>query len=455
MEKFRNRRNPLLPLNYHIPDCEGHVMSDGKLYLYGSFDAREDVYCSDKYYVVSTEDMTEWKISDVSLRGTSIPWFDNPEAPKYSGIDWNHPTPFIQKMLADSAEKQEKENREQKKEQPEKFPLLFAPDCIEKNGTYYLYFCMVDDSEGVAVSDCPEGPFENPVQLPCGGIDPAVFLDDDGQAYYYWGQLFSHGVRLNSDMISFDPGKIVDNLVTEETHFFHEGSSVRKIGNTYYYVYTNMERGKPTSLGYATGNSPLGPFVYRGIIIDNEGCDPASWNNHGSIECINGQWYVFYHRCSRGKQLYRRLCAEPIYIQADGTIEEVKMTSQGLGEPFAPGEIIMGYQACGLTGSVYIDADATYEEKLTNISDKDTAVFRYVKSEEGWTRARIKLIGNGIVEILFGDKVAGKVETEKMWGGGSAAQEVIAEIKAPAGMYELTLLFRQPEDLQIISIILE
>lgn len=57
-----------------------------------------------------------------------------------------------------------------------------------------------------------------------------------------------------------------------------------------------MERGKPTALGYATGKTPLGPFTYQGIIIDNEECDPASWNNHGSIECIDGQWYVFYHQ---------------------------------------------------------------------------------------------------------------------------------------------------------------
>ena len=73
-------------------------------------------------------------------------------------------------------------------------------------------------------------------------------------------------------MVSFDPKGIVDHLITEEEHFFHEGSSMRKIGETYYYIYADMERGKPTSLGYATGKSPLGPFTYRGIIIDNDGC---------------------------------------------------------------------------------------------------------------------------------------------------------------------------------------
>lgn len=113
----------------------------------------------------------------------------------------------------------------EEQESREKPALLFAPDCIYRNGKYYLYFCMPDDSEGVAVSDKPEGPFQSPVQLPCGGIDPAIFIDDDGQAYFYWGQLFSHGVKLNEDMVSFERENIVDDLVTEENHYFHEGSS--------------------------------------------------------------------------------------------------------------------------------------------------------------------------------------------------------------------------------------
>lgn len=241
MQEFKNTRNPVLPLEFHIPDSEAHVMPDGRLYIYGSFDDREDVFCSEKYYVVSTADMKNWTIHDTALTGQQIPWFQNPDAPSYQGIDWSKPTPFIQKMLAQAAENGDnmKESFE-KQDDAEKPALLFAPDCIFRNGKYYLYFCMQDDSEGVAVSDLPEGPFENPVQLPCGGIDPAVFIDDDGQAYYYWGQLFSHGVKLHEDMVSFDPEEIVDHLVTEEEHFFHEGSSMRKIGDTYYYVYTNI-----------------------------------------------------------------------------------------------------------------------------------------------------------------------------------------------------------------------
>ena len=462
MINYKNKRNPVLPLEYHIPDSEGHVMPDGKLYVYGSYDDREDVFCSEKYYVASTSDMEHWTIYDESLNGKDIPWFNDPDAPKYPGIDWSHPTPFIQKMLAQAAAGgDDMKEKFEKAEDEEKPPLLFASDCVEKDGKYYLYFCMPDDSEGVAVSDRPGGPFVNPVQLPCGGIDPSVFIDDDGQAYFYWGQLFSHGVKLNPDMTSFDRNQIVDNLVTEEEHFFHEGSSMRKIGDTYYYVYADMERGKPTALGYSTGKSPLGPFTYRGIIVDNADCDPASWNNHGSIECVNGQWYVFYHRCSRGVQQHRRLCIEPITINPDGSIDEVLMTSQGTGEPFTPGETIMGYQSCGLKGNVYIGLDDQYGEKLMNISEGDEMIFRYVRSGRPYTKVKIEAYGSGAVEVLFINRqktqASEKNPAEEKSAGVirfSSGKQTDEEIRMPAGEYELKLRVLQTEDLEICTVTL-
>ena len=456
MREFSNRRNPILPLEYHVPDSEGHVMPDGKLYVYGSFDDREDVYCSEKYHVVSTTDMEHWIIHEESLNGNQIPWFNNPVAPKYPGIDWSHPTPFIQKMiqrdLENGVDMKAKFEEEEKREKP---ALLFAPDCLERNGKYYLYFCMPDDSEGVAMSDRPEGPFTNPIQLPCGGIDPAIFIDDDGQAYYYWGQLFSHGVKLNEDMISFNRDEIVDDLVTEEEHFFHEGSSMRKIGDTYYYVYADMERGKPTSLGYSTSKSPMGPFTYRGIIIDNDGCDPASWNNHGSIECVNGQWYVFYHRCSRGVQQHRRLCIEKIEILEDGTIPEVKMTSQGIGEPFAPREVIKGYQACEMSGSVYIgvnedvESAEEYPEVLMNISAGDEVMFRYVKSEQEWKEIEILYSGAGKIQVYMNEKIVGTINCDKVQGVNVAK----SSIKCSSGQYELKLRFELAGQIKIYQVI--
>ncbi len=441
MREFQNTRNPILPLEYHVPDGEAHVMPDGRLYLYGSFDDQENDWCSEKYHVVSTADMENWTIHEMALNGKDIPWLNNPDAPKYPGLDWSRPTPFMRKMLEDDGELRAETEKGGQEWKP---PLLYAPDCIERDGKYYLYFCMADESEGVAVSDRPEGPFTAPLQLPCGEIDPAAFLDEDGQAYYYWGQFASYGVKLNPDMVSFDPKGIVDHLITEEEHFFHEGSSMRKIGETYYYIYADMERGKPTSLGYATGKSPLGPFTYRGIIIDNDGCDPASWNNHGSIECVDGQWYVFYHRCSRGTRIHRRLCIEKIEVNPDGTINEVKMTSQGIGEPFGPGETIYGYQACGMKGTVFIGPDKRYGEKLMNISPGDEAVFRYVKSAEDWSGIELTCAGSGKVQVFMKERACGTLE---IFGEAGRADKVFSAIQASAGEYELVLKFEEAEKL--------
>lgn len=449
MQEYVNCRNPVLPLKYHVPDVEGHVMPDGKLYVYGSFDELEDRFCSEKYYVVSTPDMKCWTIHDTALSGNQIPWVNDPNAPRYPGVDWLHPTPFILNLFQQQGNDWEVPDDEEP--DGEKKSLLYAPDCIYKDGKYYLYFCLSDDSEGVAVSEHPEGPFTNPVQLPCGGIDPAIFIDDDGQAYYYWGQFSSRGVKMNDDMMSFDTEGIVDRLVTEEEHFFHEGSSMRKIGDTYYYIYTDMERGKPTALGYSTSKSPLGPFTYQGIIIDNDGCDPASWNNHGSIENVNGQWYVFYHRSSRRCQQYRRLCIEPITINPDGSINEVKMTSQGAGEPFAPGEVIYGYQACGLSGSAYIGVDGKYVEKLMNISACDTAVFRYVQSDKAWSGILLTASGSGKVQVLMNDQNAGCIKIE---GHAGVVHTVSGKIRMPAGKYELKLIFEESDSLEIMEIVL-
>lgn len=440
---FENTRNPILPLDVHVPDSEAHVMPDGKLYVYGSYDLLEDVYCSEEYHVVSTPDMKHWTVHDKSLDGKDVPWFNDPKAMKYPGIDWSHPTPFILRVM-----ERDRENGVDMKAEFEKMaaqpkpPLLFAPDCLEKDGKYYLYFCMSDDSEGVAVSDKPEGPFGEIRQLPIGGIDPAIFIDQDGEAYLYWGQLFSHGVKLGKDMVTLDREQIANNLVTETEHFFHEGSSMRRIGDTYYYVYADMERGKPTSLGYSTSSSPLGPFTYRGIIIDNDGCDPASWNNHGSIEYFNGQWYVFYHRCSRGVQLHRRLCVEKISIMPDGSIPEVKMTSQGLGEPFAPGEEIYAYQACGVSGGCCIGLGGAYEEQLMGITDGSSAVFRYVRSEHDYTAIEIEASGSGEVEVILGGSSAGMIRISE---GVQQSRTILAR----AGEYELELRFHRTENLKV------
>lgn len=398
-------RNPVLPPEVCIPDGEAHVF-DGKLYVYGSYDTQKGVYCSHEYHVASTSDMLHWRVGEKSLDGKEISWPLNKKSKRYYVVDMGlkDPTPVYREIIKGMhiplgviPKCVRPQNIDFAAFVPDK-QLLFAPDCAYKDGKYYLYFCMSDYSEGVAVSESPEGPFTDPVRLPCGGIDPAVFIDDDGCAYYYWGQFRANAVKLNDDMLSFDEKKVVKRIVTEEEHGFHEGSSMRKRNGIYYYVYPCIYRkGRPTCLAYATSSSPLGPFTYRGIIIDNAKCDPESWNIHGSIEEFNGQWHVFYHRCSGNAREFRRLCVEKIYFNEDGTIDEVKMTSQGAGEPFAEGERIEGWRACEVEGGAYIKGTDLLMKK------ESSAVIRYC-AFSGPVKMEVEAEGEGTLSATADGK---------------------------------------------------
>ena len=441
MKEYKDCRNPVLPPHICIPDPEAHVMPDGRVYVYGSWDQEEKVFCSQEYKVLSSANMVDWMDHGVSFHSNQVPWIYDEHAPKYPGVDPSKPSPFMIKLYELAAQHGITEAPEQRSD------MLFAPDAIYKDGKYYLYFCMSDDSEGVAIADKPEGPFADPVQLPCGGIDPAVFIDDDGQVYFYWGQFYANGAKLKDNMVEFEEGTIVHNLITEEEHYFHEGSSVRKHGETYYLVYSSIKRGKPTSLAYATSQSPLGPFQYRGIIIDNDGCDPMSWNNHGSIEEVNGQWFVFYHRTSQYRQNKRRLCIEPIFFNEDGTIQEVLMTSQGAGRPFGIDERMEAYHACQLSGSVYIAPSKNGDEALIGISDGDLAVFRYTEWEKPIDNVSVEANGSGEILIYLDDETeaAGIVVLD----GG---KRLSSSFSGKPGKHEVRLEFRNVCDLEVQAI---
>lgn len=433
--------NPLLPPNWYIPDGEAHVFG-GELYLYGSCDRTEEHFCSGEYYVAHTKDLVNWDIEGPSYTIGEVTWAG--ESKIHSSVhdvtSFDELPEHIKKYLPESArdipiaqiieaiEQQASQNLPKEK-------LLYAPDAAQKDGKTYLYLCVSDDTEGVAVADTPAGPFTDSEQMQTSvshtlikGIDPAVFVDEDGQGYYYWGQFQAKGVRLTEDMCAIEEGSIVDRLLTVEEHHFHEGSSMRKRGDTYYYVFTDTSRGKPTCLGYATGKSPLGPFTYQGIIIDNEACDPGSWNNHGSIEEIDGQWYVFYHRSCVNSQYMRRACAEPIFFDEAGRIQEVKMTSQGVGLPFSLGEEIPGYCACEVSGGAYV-ANDTEEHAMVVPEGTGAAVFRYVKNETEAHRLAISAKGFGSLEVFADGRPVGT--------GSLESKEIMLNLES--GMHEIRL----------------
>lgn len=401
-----------------------------------------------------TRDLRRWRIDGPSFRAADAPWRDKSQMhSSVSGVKSFDELPqHIRDFLPESARQIPIEEivraiEESARKDLPKETLLYAPDAAQKNGKTYLYLCMSDDSEGVAVSDSPTGPFSDAVQLkadksgaPVTGIDPAVFVDKDGQAYYYWGQFRANCARLTPDMTALDEDSVMESVLTEETHHFHEGSSMRRRGDTYYYVFADSSRGRPTCLGYATGKSPMGPFTYRGVIIDNAGCDPQSWNNHGSIEEFNGQWYVFYHRSSGNSQYGRRACAELIQFDEQGLIAEVKPTSQGIGEPFGLGEAIPAYTACQVDDSAYTATDL-----LVVPQSGGSAMFRYVRCETPAQKLSISGRGAALVEV-FAD------ETSVGWG---RMEDGAIPIALSPGVHELKLVFHEAQDVEIRSLTLE
>lgn len=351
-----NAQNPIIPPGMYIADPAAHVWNDGRIYVYGSRDECPDYYCSWTHHVLSSSDMIHWEVTkDV----------------------------FTSKGPDDQVPYSDK--------------ILYAPDCQYKNGTYYLYYCLASNfmTEGVATSGEPTGPFINGRAIDLNGInqiDPAVFIDDDGQAYYIWGQFTAKMAKLKPDMIEIDPATIRDSIVTEKEHHFHEGGYMVKRNGIYYFIYAHIGRAdRPTCIGYATSRSPMGPFRYGGVIIDNDHCDPAVWNNHGSIVEFNGRWYVFYHRSTHGSNTMRKACVEPIHFNDDGSIEEVEMTSQGAGPPLNALTETDAERACLLFGNVRITDFKADNEQLSGIRNDDKAAYKYIDFGNGIDRLKIRV----------------------------------------------------------------
>lgn len=352
--------NPYLPNWEYIPDGEPRVFGD-RVYIYGSHDqAGSDDFCDYvlKCWSAPVDNLNKWTChGDIFHTGA--------DRDHESDIDWDTPT-----------------------------TRLFAPDVVEKDGKYYLYAYIRETFGCVAVSDRPEGPFKTiskyqytmPDEVCDGGIfiDPGVLVDDDGRAYIYCGYLRSYMGELNSEnMYEILDGthkeNFIPNEVTDEGGFdadeklFFEACSPRKVGDTYYMIYSPH---KSSRLAYATSNSPTGPFTYRGYIIDS-GVDYPDGNDHGSIACINGQWYIFYHKMTNGTIMSRQGCVEKITILPDGTIPPVEMTSLGFEDSLSPYEIVPAEIACILKGGAYITEKNVFTRMISGIKEGCVIGYKY------------------------------------------------------------------------------
>lgn len=214
----------------------------------------------------------------------------------------------------------------------------WAPTVAEHDGRYYLYFCA-DAKIGVAVADSPTGPFVDSGQPlidrnPDGGqaIDPAVFVDDDGQPYLYWGNGNAYVVPLNDDMVSFDPARVerITGLAD-----FREGLFMAKRRGTYYLTWSiDDTRSEDYRVGYATAPSPTGPFTNRGVILDRDLSLGIKGTGHSSMLRVPGtdDWYLVYHRFAvpDGDGTHRETTIDRLTFRKDGTIAPVVPTLEGI-----------------------------------------------------------------------------------------------------------------------------
>ncbi len=248
----------------------------------------------------------------------------------------------------------------------------WAQQVVERNGKYYCYAPIFHDTKawciGVAVSDSPTGPFVDAIDKPLydagwSGIDPTVFVDDDGQAYMYWGNPTLYCAKLNEDMVSLgrftrdevDPtwatvrsdGTLEMNMTVEAFGYggnkdddpdidpaYQEGPWFFKRGETYYMVYPSIVDGSGESMSYSTSPGPIGPWTYGGVILDTTKQGEPRFNCytiHGGTIDFKGHSYLFYHNggLPDGGTYKRSIAVEEFTWGEDGSIPYIPRTNEG------------------------------------------------------------------------------------------------------------------------------
>jgi len=273
---------------------------EGKVFLYPSHDInppvpqpREEWFCMQDYHVFSSEDLVNWTDHGVLIDQKDVPW-GNPEA--YS---------------------------------------MWAPDCVYKNGKYYFFFPNAPKEGfgfaiGIATAEHPEGPFTPEEKAIEGvfGIDPCCLIDSKGDAYLYWSGMGLRVSKLSDDLLSLEGESV--RLDEPLPAGFKEGPFAFERNGKYYLTYPWVED-KTETLAYAMSDSPMGPFEYKGLIMEQSptGC----WTNHHSLVEYQGEWYLFYHHNDYSPNMDKRRSVriDKVYFNEDGTIQQVTPTLRGVG----------------------------------------------------------------------------------------------------------------------------
>lgn len=422
-------QNPIIQTNYTADPAP--MVYDGKVYLYTSHDEDNSTWFTmNDWRLYTTEDMVNWTDHGAVLRYTDFEWA---------------------KMNA------------------------WAPAAIERDGKFYLYVPITDRNNqngiGVAVGNSPYGPFVDPLGKPLirnsnADIDPAVFIDDDGQAYLYWGNPVCYYVKLNEDMISYE-GEIMQIPNTIEAFgkrtredprrptTYEEGPWMYKRDGLYYLIFA----AGPISehIGYSTSKSPTGPWKYQGIVMPTQG---RAFTNHPGVIDFKGHTYFFYHNGALpgGGGFTRSVCVEEMEFGKDGSIVQMEMTEgvrEGLqtvnpyikteAETIAWSEGVKSMENDGVGNFIKAMKSGAYT-KVKGIDFRDGGASRFT--------ARVGTTHNGNVSMevrvdALDGKLLGTLDVP-MTGGDDRWAVRSIDVESVTGVHDVYFVFKGEAPSQIM-----
>ena len=390
---------------------------EGRVYVYPSHDIREPAgykgrpnwFVMEDYHVFSSANLTDWTDHGVVLTQKDVPWAD--------------PAGFA----------------------------MWAPDCVFKDGKYYFYFpAKAKDGSrriGVAIADSPAGPFKPEANYIQGvtGIDPGLFLDKDGSAYMYWSEKDALVMaKLKPNMLEIEGAPVpIDNLPKKG---LQEGPFVFERKGVYYLTYPHVAN-KIERLEYATSASPMGPFTWAGVFLDES--ESGCWTSHHSFVEYQGQWYLFYHDrdLSPAFDKRRAIRADKLYFNDDGSVRKVIPTLRGVGLVNAASQIqIDRYSARSgdaVAAAFLDDANPHAGWKVAFGATPSWVRFNEVDFGRGGQKSlevRAKASGKGGLEIRLDSQDGPVIGRVKVDGGMDWTIAKAGARKMPAGVHDLFVM---------------
>jgi arabinoxylan arabinofuranohydrolase len=409
--------NPIVQTNYTTDPAP--MVHDGRLYIYTGHD--EDTLVNNFFT------MNDWRVYSSA---DMVNWTDHGSPLKYSDFTW---------AKGDA----------------------WAGQCINRNGKFYYYVPMTQKSGGMAVgvatSTSPTGPFADALGHPLvstgsGDIDPTVFIDDDGQAYLYWGNPNLWYVKLNQDMISYSGSPAQVSLTTagfgarkdtSRATSYEEGPWFYKRDGRYYMVFS--ANGIPEQISYSTSTSPTGPWTFRGIIMPAQG---ASFTNHSGVVDFNGSSYFVYHNGALpgGGGYHRSVSIEPFTYNADGTFPTINMTTAG---PPGVGNLnpYVTTEAETIAWESGVETEVCNEGGMdvTSINNGDYIKVKGVNFGTGATsfEARVSSASSGAIELRLDSQTGTLVGTcaVQNTGGLQTWATKSCAVSGATGLHDLYLKF--------------